>query len=225
MKRFLRDLLGFASIQAGLLIGLWWVYQPDASGYLASSIDKHALLERAGSPRLILVGGSNVAFGFDSQLLEQRLGLNPVNMGLHASVGMRFMLQEVQPYLRPGDVVVVSPEYEQFATYSVNNGLTLLRVLEHHPRGMELFSVDWLPTLLDDSTANITGQGGPVLPEASRSLRLEDLKIDGTSPKLLIPPQTMKFHDAPCHKPLSPKVISTLHNHRCFGTRLPPKGT
>lgn len=157
MKRFLRDLLGFALIQASVLFGLWWSYQPDKAEYWASSIDKHAWMERDDSPRLILVGGSNVAFGFDSQKLDQRLGIRPVNMSLTAGLGMRFMLKEVQPYLRPGDIVVVSPEYEQFGTYGGKNiGHILLRVLEYHPRGMELFSVDWLPPLLDDGLMQYT---------------------------------------------------------------------
>jgi hypothetical protein len=82
--------------------------------YLAAFDDKHAQLQDRSSPRLIFVGGSNVAFGFDSSLVPRMLPLKPVNTGLHANLGLRFMLDVVRDELRFGDVVVVSPEYELF---------------------------------------------------------------------------------------------------------------
>ena len=48
--------------------------------YQASLIDKIARLESINEPKIILVGDSNVAFGFDSALIEQKIGMPVVNM-------------------------------------------------------------------------------------------------------------------------------------------------
>ena len=47
----------------------WWL-QPPTGSYLDAVIDKHARLAQAAPPRVLLAGGSNTAFGFDSPLLE-----------------------------------------------------------------------------------------------------------------------------------------------------------
>src|SRR2546423_1051105 len=81
--------------------------------WMSAAIDKENLIRNTPQPRVIFVGGSNLAFGLNSLLIQRRLGRSVVNMGLSAGLGMRFMLAEVRPHLRPGDLVVVVPEYEQ----------------------------------------------------------------------------------------------------------------
>jgi hypothetical protein len=85
------------------------------TNYLAATVDKHRRLHMRSAPRVILVGGSNVAFGFESNRMESALGRPFVNMGLAAGLGVEFMLAEIEPALRPGDVVVLSLEYDHFA--------------------------------------------------------------------------------------------------------------
>ncbi len=65
--------------------------------------------------RLILVGGSNVAFGVDVGLLEHMLGqygyeYTVCPFGLYAAVGTSAMLELSQGQLREGDVVVLAME-------------------------------------------------------------------------------------------------------------------
>jgi hypothetical protein len=59
----------------------------------------------------VFVGGSNLAFGLDSQLVEQRTRRYTVNMGYNASIGIAFMLDDVMPHLQRGDMVIASFEY------------------------------------------------------------------------------------------------------------------
>ena len=81
-------------------------------------------LEDSQGKRLILVGGSNVAFGTDVSLLEHMLAQYGYNytvcpFGLYAAVGTSAMLELSQGQLREGDIVVlaVEPTDETLSTY------------------------------------------------------------------------------------------------------------
>lgn len=102
---------------------LCWFYLPPAfnsSGYLASIIDKHRALDRARSPKIVFVGGSNLAYGLDSDAVSAALGRDVVNMGVSRLFGLRYCLEEVKDSLHQGDMVVIVPEYENF--YGELNG-------------------------------------------------------------------------------------------------------
>ena len=67
--------------------------------YLAAVLEKDRLIRSTPSPKIILVGGSNLAFGIDSRMLRDSLNVNIVNMGLYAKLGLRYMLAQVKPYV------------------------------------------------------------------------------------------------------------------------------
>lgn len=83
---------------------------------LAMLIDKRVLLDATPAPRVILVGGSNLMFGVDSAVLEDALGLPVVNMGVFGGLGLLAPLDVILPHVRPGDTVVLVPEYEMLFT-------------------------------------------------------------------------------------------------------------
>ena len=125
-------LLTMAIVFSGLLIGQYEANEPN-DNYLAAILEKDRLIRSTPSPKLILVGGSNLAFGIDSKQLEDSLGLKVVNMGLYAKLGLRYMLAQVRPYIRKGDVVVVVPEYDQFYGDYANGDHTLNTALLYAP--------------------------------------------------------------------------------------------
>lgn len=84
------------------------------NNYLAAVLDKDRLLRNTPSPKIMLVGGSNLAFGVDSRALQDSLGLHVANVGLYAKLGLRYMLAQAKPYIHRGDVVLIVPEYDQF---------------------------------------------------------------------------------------------------------------
>lgn len=98
------------------------------NSYLEANIDKIELLKKTKSPRIVFVGGSNLAFGLDSTRISLAFSLPVVNMGLHAGLGLKFMLDEVKPYLKFGDIVVIIPEYEQFTGDLFYGDKTLIEV-------------------------------------------------------------------------------------------------
>jgi len=117
MRAFLKQFGLFAAIQLAIAVIVVWSYRrqyPSAQNYLAASIDKHALIRTQEPPRLIFIGGSSMAFGVNSAAIAEACGRRPVNMGLHAALGLQFMLNEVEPNIRPGDWIIVAPEYQQF---------------------------------------------------------------------------------------------------------------
>lgn len=78
--------------------------------------DKLERLEKTGSPRIILVGGSSVPFGIRSDLVEQQLpGYQVVNFGLYAQLGTPVMLDFLEENLKPGDLVIICPEQNRQA--------------------------------------------------------------------------------------------------------------
>lgn len=79
-------------------------------------------LEETEGPRIILIGGSSLAFGVDSALLERALpGYQVVNFGLYAGLGTAVMLDLSRDSIRPGDIVLVLPE-QQALTLSADCG-------------------------------------------------------------------------------------------------------
>lgn len=133
MRRFIIELVVFALVQTGILWAVWRACPRRDDHYAAASIDKRARLASAPSPRIVLVGGSTVAFGIDSRVLEAA-GYHPVNMGHNRSLGLRFMLAQIDGELREGDVVVVAPEYQLLWDDAVDE--TIITHLEHDPAGL-----------------------------------------------------------------------------------------
>jgi hypothetical protein len=133
MRRFVVHALIFTLIQVAILATAWRACPDDPDHYMAATIDKHARLRAAESPRVIFVGGSSVGFGVDSREFES-LGLAPVNMGLNDGLGLAFMLGEVEAELRAGDVVIVAPEPQLLWTSSQNDAVWA--VLQRRPASL-----------------------------------------------------------------------------------------
>jgi hypothetical protein len=147
VKKLIIKIVCLALLQVPVVAGLLYFYRVDDRAFLAASRDKHALLERpAASPRIIFVGGSNVAFGVNSDMVAKDLPYEPVNLALHAGVGLLFMLREAEQSVRAGDVVVVSPEYQHFTGRRAG---VLLQLLEQRPASVRYVPLAFIPTLLD----------------------------------------------------------------------------
>ena len=96
---------------------------------LYTQIDKNKLLKNTPTPRLIFVGGSNLAYGLDSKRIKDSLNINPINTGVHVNLGLKFMLANTLQYIKPGDIVVLSSEYQQFYGNLANGEGELLSIV------------------------------------------------------------------------------------------------
>lgn len=116
MKKFIFKTLVFPiPLCLILLAGICLPTTPRASkSLLISKNNKDYLLKTIPNPRIIFVGGSNLSFGLNSQAIKDSLRLNPINTAIHASIGIKFMIDNTLPYIRSGDVVVLVPEYTHY---------------------------------------------------------------------------------------------------------------
>lgn len=129
MRRFLVKFTLFTLIQACIaftILGLDPGYD-----YLTAIHDKEArAIATEDGPRVLLVGGSNVAFGIDSPALEDACpGYQVTNLALAAGLGLDMMLAQVERHAHAGDVVILAPEYGHFADRSITHpAIDLLRI-------------------------------------------------------------------------------------------------
>lgn len=91
--------------------------------------EKNTLLQKTIAPRIIFIGGSNLSFGLNSQMIKDSLKINPINTGIHAGIGLEFLLSNYLNYIKENDVVVLSPEYQQFYGDIAEGDITLLVIL------------------------------------------------------------------------------------------------
>lgn len=86
--------------------------------FLGELADKHRRLTETDNPKIVLIGGSSLAFGLDSVLLEEYMGMPVVNYGLYATIGTKAMMDLSRSHIGRGDIVVLCPETDA-QTYSL----------------------------------------------------------------------------------------------------------
>lgn len=137
MKIFLAKTLGIAALTITLLV-LSLIYIPDhvaKNNLLGALTDKHELL-RQPSPKIIFNGGSNVSLGLDSKRVADQFHLPVVNTGIHAGIGLRYIVNDIKPFIQAGDIVVLMPEYAHFFTNSFYGHMELVSILfDIYPEG------------------------------------------------------------------------------------------
>ncbi len=118
-------LLPFAFAFSGLVLPP--VYENTYVGELA---DKTDLLKSIDEPKIIVVGGSSVAFGLNSETVSDAFSMPVVNYGLYADLGTKLMLDLSKVNIGKGDVVLISPELSAQTLSLYENPVTTLRALD-----------------------------------------------------------------------------------------------
>lgn len=113
MRRFIRDVVLFCGINLAILGYLYAIYDVP-NDYLAAINDKLNRLDATEAPRLLLIGGSSVAWSTHSAILEEQLKLPTTNLGYHAAVGLNVRIEEARQLAQKGDIVVLSIEWSVF---------------------------------------------------------------------------------------------------------------
>lgn len=114
MKKFLYKSLALLSILISIVCFLLLLEDNrlETNEYMAALTDKHHRINSIKKPKIILAGGSNLVFGIDSKKIEKELEIPVVNLGLHAKLGLNFIINELKDVARKGDIIVLSIEHE-----------------------------------------------------------------------------------------------------------------
>ncbi len=109
----------------------------DDNHYMLAVKDKHARLDSISSPKIIIIGGSNTAFGIDSQMIEDSLHMPVANMGIHVGLGLEYMINEVKSAIQKGDIVIMIPEYSLlFSKTESGENDAFYKTLEGYPNAI-----------------------------------------------------------------------------------------
>lgn len=124
IMKILLALLLIAALPAGLLLTGMALPSYYQDAYYAELGEMYDRLYETEGKKLVIVGGSNVAFGVNGQLLEETLASMGYHytvcpFGLYAAVGTSAMLDLSADALGEGDVVVIAvePGSQTLSTY------------------------------------------------------------------------------------------------------------
>ena len=110
--------------------------------------DKVARLDAIKEEKCIVIGGSSVAFGLDSALMEEYIGMPVVNFGLYAAIGTRAMMELSRASVGEGDIIILAPETdpETFSMYFSSD--TTLKAIDSNYSLITRFSADSILSML-----------------------------------------------------------------------------
>ena len=129
---FLKNATAVCIIVIILIGSIFIAIPPDPDSYFGGSVLKLNLLKSTPSPKIVVVGGSSVAFGIDSVLMEKEHGRPVINDGLNAGLSM-LPLEELKDYIGAGDIIIVSIEYVIFTFYADGNPQEISDWIEYAP--------------------------------------------------------------------------------------------
>ena len=119
-------LLPFLSVTV-IVLGLSPVYDDTFVGELG---EKYERLNSVNGEKLVVIGGSSVAFGLESGALEREVDMPVVNFGLYANLGTKLMLDLSRSGIGEGDVIVVAPEMNEQTLSLYFNSETAMQALD-----------------------------------------------------------------------------------------------
>ncbi len=130
MKRFLLRIVAFGVAMVALLV-LTLVLNPAGpeNYYRAFWIKKNLISNVNRDSSIVIVGGSNVAFGFNSVSISEKTGIPVINTGLNAGLGLKCIVEETFPFLKDGDILIFSPEYDHFVKYGAYGWTSFVELL------------------------------------------------------------------------------------------------
>jgi hypothetical protein len=79
-----------------------------------SAVIKTYLAGRANGRKVLLIGGSNVLFGYSAARIEKGLNIPTFNLGIYAGLPLTFIGDMARSQANPGDIVVFPLESEYY---------------------------------------------------------------------------------------------------------------
>ena len=123
--------------------------QPDmySEAFVAELSNKFERLSSIDEPKVIVVGGSSVAFGLDSETMERELGMPVVNFGLYASLGTKLMMDLSRANIGDGDIVIISPEMSEQTLSLYFNAQSTWQAIDGNSSMLRYIATEDLPKM------------------------------------------------------------------------------
>jgi hypothetical protein len=115
---------------------------PDETDILLVSRDKNERLAALQSPKIVLIGGSNLAYGVDSPMIEAATGCPVDNLGLNGFLGARYLFADSRPHLNAGDLIVIALEYDTYVSSANGRPDALFGVAKADPAALARMNWD-----------------------------------------------------------------------------------
>ena len=127
------------------------VYENSFIGELSEKYDRLNDIEKA--KKIVVIGGSSVAFGLDSWLIEQAFDeeYEVVNFGLYADLGTKVMMDLSKSNINKGDIIILAPEMNAQTLSLYFNGDTMLQALDGNPEMLLYIDPDDYGSLIGSS--------------------------------------------------------------------------
>ena len=100
--------------------------------YNASILDKYDRLKSYEQPKIILVGDSNVAFGFNSEMIQEAFDMPVVNFGIHGSLGQVFNTNVIKGCINEGDIIVIAPAGYHYSSDRLDCVMAWITIENHY---------------------------------------------------------------------------------------------
>lgn len=140
MKKIILHSVYFCGL-VGIILFIIFIAIPISPFHmLGGLLYKQHLVEHTPSPKIILIGGSNLLFGMDSSLIERKLKIPVINYGFSVNLGLKYQIDQILPHIQPEDIVIVSAEYQQFTDeFFGTPSLDHWYIIEHNPRAIATY--------------------------------------------------------------------------------------
>ncbi len=124
---------------------------------------KTELARKIQGPKIVIIGDSGALYGFNSQTITEKTGIETVNLAVSGGFSLQFNFDYAKPLLNPGDIVILSLptnvigdanpfgfkyDYHYFRLYDRAKLLSFSM--------MDLLKFPWETNLLDSLTTTIT---------------------------------------------------------------------
>ena len=148
MKKFYFKLLLLAFFLFGWIPFSFFLIAPQYTyGYNASFLDKINRLENIDIPKIVLIGNSNLAFGIQSDLIENEIGMPVVNLGFNGSLGNAFHERMPLFNLTEGDILVIC-HLDYSDDDKITEAYSAISTVENHFHYWKIFRLKDMPRII-----------------------------------------------------------------------------
>ena len=133
------------ALPISVTLGMPSVYESSFIGVLDDKVER---LDSIEGEKIVVIGGSSVAFGLDSALMEKELGRPVVNFGLYAAIGNVAMMELSMDAIGEGDIVILAPEMDPQSLSTFFGTEMILKAIDEEPSLIFRFSEESRSKLL-----------------------------------------------------------------------------